>query len=121
MKESQGNGAVEAAVKAFARQLMTFTHQYEHMLGPHEKDQRLPAEHAMMNWLVLWTGEVLMTFRPRLTDGRTPYEVMTGHRCEHPGLDKTRRHNVGDWQQGMFLSVDAASTQSRVATQDCVL
>ena len=130
VRESKGNGAVEAAVKVFAGQLRTFKHQYEYMIGLHAKDQRLSTEHAMMEWLVLWTGEILSKSRPRVADGRTPYEVMTGHRCKHPMLgigevvafrivvDKTRRHKAdGDWREGVFLGIDTRSTQFLVGTK----
>ena len=41
----------------------------------------------MMPWPVVWTGEVLMKFRKRPSDGMTSYGVMPGHRCLHPVLD----------------------------------
>ena len=65
VRESKGNGAVEAAVKVFAGQLRTFKHQYEALVGLHDKGQRLSTEHPMMGWLVLWTGEILAKVPPQ--------------------------------------------------------
>ena len=69
----------------------------------------------MMKWMAVWTTEVLNKCRKRSDDGRTAYELMTGHVCRHPKLDiwetvmfmvvmdKTHRHKADtDWCEGLF-------------------
>ena len=129
VRESKANGAVEAAIKVFSGQLRTFKHQYEHLVGLHKQGRRLLIDHAMMGWLVLWTTEILLKFRPRVADGRTAYEAMVGHRCKHPifgvgeivsfrtVVDKCNRHKAdSDWREGAFLGVDTKSTQFLIGT-----
>lgn len=77
---------------------------------------------------------MLLEFRPRVADGRTAYETMTGHRCKHPILgigevvssrtvvDTGNRHKAdADWQGGSFLGVDTESTQFLIGTKTGLL
>lgn len=117
-------------MKVSAGQPKSFKHRYEHFILLHGNNPRLSTEHPLMEWFVLWTGESLSKFRPTVAHGRTPYEVMTGHRCKHQILgigeavafrimvDTTRRHKAdGDWGERFFFGIDTKNTQFLVGTK----
>ena len=44
--------------------------------------KRIPADHAMIPWLVQWAGSATLKMHVR-NDGRTAYEDMAKHRVKH--------------------------------------
>ena len=110
MRESKSNGAVERAAKTWASLFQTLRHQFEARFGA-----KIRKGSSMMSWSVAFTSEVLGKYKVH-ADGRTTYEMTTGHRCGLPacGLGekvgfstttyKTRKNKMDtEWDVGYVL------------------
>ena len=74
VRESKANGAMERAIRTWQGQLRALKSFFEQRIG-----QKLPAEHVLLEWLVLWTAEILN--RTRIHEGgRTTYEMIASHK-----------------------------------------
>ena len=70
---SKCNGRMEKAVKIYCGQLR----KSKNIFGSKVKRQ-LKVEHAMHNWLIAWTSEVVNKYEVR-ADGETSYDTITKH------------------------------------------
>lgn len=118
VRESRANGAVEGAIRIWQGQFRALKHYFETRVG-----KMVPTDHLLFGWLVVWTSELLLKYQVR-QDGRTAYEAMTKHRCNHQAIafgekvqfklatDKNKRHKgqVFDWKQGVIVGIITRST-----------
>ena len=122
---SKSNGQMERAVRGFQGQLRVLKFHFEKGMR-----KQLPYNSAMFTWLVVWTSNVLNKFKVQ-DDGRTVYENITKHRCNHPVVgfgecvqwqqtqDKNARDKLeGDWREGIFLGVVWRSTEYLIGTAE---
>ena len=65
VRESKATGAMERAIRTWQGQLRALKSCFEQRIG-----QKLPAEDALLEWLVLWAAEILNCTRIRAS-GRT--------------------------------------------------
>ena len=125
VRESQCNGAVEQAVRRWQGQLRTLKGHFEENMN-----NKLPIAHPLMNWLVIWAGEVLLKYKVR-ESGRTAYENITGHRVKHPVVmfgetmnfklkqnEPRRRKMETEWSTGIFVGVDSRTSEALVVSGD---
>ena len=77
VRESKSNGAMEASIRSWKGHYWTLRLYFEHRI----KD-KVPSGHSLLGWLSVLSVEVISKYRPR--NGRTAYELMTGHRVKHP-------------------------------------
>ena len=83
----------------------------------------LATDNVLFGWLVVWTSQILLKYRIR-KDGRTSYEAMTKHRCNHQAVafcekvpfklatDKNNRRKANsDWMDGVLVGVITRSTE----------
>ena len=116
VRESKANGAVERAVRSWQGQVRTIKHYFERCTS-----KKLDIEHPLFQWLEMWSADIINKFRLR-EDGRTAYEVMSGHRCRHQVIafgeavqfkfttDKNKRHKAEvEWNDGVFVGVECKS------------
>ena len=76
VRESKSNGAMEASIISWKGQHRTLRLYLKYRI----KDKILFG-HPLLGWLSVWSAEVINKCRPR--NGRTAYELMTGHRVKH--------------------------------------
>ena len=93
VRQSKCNGRVERAIHNWRDQYRTLRHFLEHRM-----DTKLNEGSALSTWLVTWSAEVINKFRIQ-PSGRTSYELMTSHRCNHV--------IVGFGEQVFFQHVEA--------------
>ena len=118
VRESKANGAVEGAVRIWQGQFRTLRHYFEKCLG-----KPFLTDNVLFGWLIVWTSEILLKYRIR-KDGRTPYEAMTKHRCNHQAIafgekvqfklatDKNNRHKASsEWMNGVMVGIITRSTE----------
>ena len=128
VRESKSNGAVERAVKTWASQFRTLRHQLEARLGT-----KIRKGSSMMSWLVAFTSEVLSKYKVH-ANGRTTYEMTTGHRCKIPACGfgekvnfktttyKTRKNKMDtEWDVGYFLGWKSRTTEYLVGTSEGII
>ena len=124
VRESKSNGAVERSVKTWQGQFRTLRHQLEARLG-----EKIKKGTALMSWLVSFTSEVLSKYKVH-TNGRTTYEMTTGHRCKmlvcgfgekvhfKISTEKTRRNKMDtEWDVGYFVGLSPRTTEYLIATE----
>ena len=83
----------------------------------------------MLTWLTFWSSEIINKFRAR--NGRTAYELMTGHRVRHLMIgfgekimgqftaDKTSKNDHDTrWFEAFFLGVETCSGSYLVVNSD---
>ena len=117
VRESQSNSEVERAIRTWRGQFRVLRVQLEENIGT-----KVPITHPLIGWMVIWAGELIMKFAVK-ENGRTGYENITRHKCNHPlvmfgetmyfkvaslktGGDKSN----SDWQTGIFVGVEPSST-----------
>ena len=75
-RESKSNGAVERAIQTWKGQMRTMRLHLEDRLKT-----KVSANHPLLSWLAVWACDVVNKYKVR--DGRTAYELMTGHKAKH--------------------------------------
>ena len=78
---------------------------------------------AMVEWMVVWTGELITRYVPR-ENGRTAFESTTGHRCKQPAFifgkkvmfriapDKSHRMKANsDWLLGNSIGIESRASE----------
>ena len=75
-RESKSNCAVERAIRTWKGQMRTMRLHLEDRLK-----SVIAVDHPILSWLAVWSCEVLNKYKVR--DGRTAYELMTGHKVKH--------------------------------------
>ena len=91
----------------------------------------MPFGHPLLSWLSTWAAEIINKYRPR--NGRTAYELMTGHRVKHMIVgfgenilaqftaDKSAKDDHDSrWIDAYFLGVETASGSYLIANGDGV-
>ena len=76
VRESKSNGAMESSIRSWKGQYRTLRLYLEHRIKA-----KVSFGHPLLSWLSVWSAEVINKLRPR--NGRTSYELMTGHRVKH--------------------------------------
>ena len=90
--------------------------------------RNLRVDHPAATWLTTWASGVINKFHVH-ADGRTSYELMTGHRCNHLiigfgekiwfKLAKGDKHDYDtDWDEGYFLGVVTHTTKMQVGNAE---
>ena len=77
VRESQSNGSVERAVRTWRAHFLTLKSHLESRIRT-----KVEGHHPLRQWLANWAGEAIVKFRIQ-QNGRTSYEMMTGHKCKH--------------------------------------
>ena len=77
VRESKSNGRVERAIRTWRDQYRTMRHYFEH-----RSKLTLHNNSPLSSWLVSWASEVINKYKVQ-DNGRTSYEMITGHRCKH--------------------------------------
>ena len=77
VRSSKSNGRMENAVRRWQGQLRTIKHFVESRLKC-----KIPADSALCSWLIPFCVEIMSKFVVG-EDGRTGYERLTRHRCNH--------------------------------------
>ena len=121
VRESKSNGAMEASIRSWKGQYRTLRLYLEHRIK-----SKIPFGHPVLSWLSIWASEVINKFRPR--NGRTAYELMTGHRAKHLIVgfgekvlvqftaDKNIKNDHDSrWIDAYFVGVETASGSYLVA------
>ena len=85
--------------------------------------KRIPADNAMIPWLVQWAGDVVQQIHVR-NGGRMAYEDMTNHGVEHLAVgfgedvqfktatDKQDQDKYdGEWDEGYFVGIASRSSE----------
>ena len=124
VRESKANGAMEASIRSWKGQYRTLRLYLEHRIK-----SKVPYGHPLLTWLSVWASEVINKFRPR--NGRTAYELMTGHRVKHLVVgfgekimaqftaDKGAKNDHDSrWMDAFFLGVETASGSYLVANEN---
>ena len=120
VRASKCNGKMENAIGRWQAQLRTTKHFAESKLG-----RRIEVGGVLFSWLIPYVTEILNKFKVG-TDGRTPYERITGHKCRHIAIgfaeqvdfmlegDKNKQHKAdGKLMTGVFLGYIWRSTVHR--------
>ena len=124
VRESKSNGAMESSIQSWKGQYRTLRLYLEHRI----KD-KVPFGHPLLGWLSAWSAEVINKYRPR--NGRTSYELMTGHRVKHLVVsfgeklmaqftaNKSIKNDFDTkWMAAYFLGVETASGSYLVANKE---
>ena len=124
VRESQANGAAEAAINVFQCQMRTPKNRFGFNMDLQKDWQLLPVDGVLMQWLVVVTTDILNRIRGR-RDERTPYEITSGHVWRHPVLElgetvtftvvrvKTQLHKAdAEWCEGFMLVSKHAALDS---------
>ena len=127
VRASKCNGKMENAIGRWQAQLRTTKHFAESKLG-----KRIEVGGVLFSWLIPYVTEILNKFKVG-TDGRTPYERITGHKCRHIAIgfaeqvdfmlegDKNKQHKAdGKLMTGVFLGYIWRSTEYIVGTSEGV-
>ena len=122
IRESKSNGQVERAVQTWQGQFRTLRHYIESRLNA-----KIPRDSAILQWLVVWSSDVLTKYKVH-ANGRTSYEMITGHRCKHQivsfgervhfkyAMDKNKRNKSESyWEIGYFLGIKESTTEYLVS------
>ena len=123
VRESKSNGRVEGAIKIWQGQYRTLRHQAETRMR-----KKIPRDSPLNSWLIGWTSEVMCKYKIH-SDGRTSYELSTGHRFKmsvcgfaekvhfKTATDKNHRNKLDtDWNVGYFLGTTERSNEYLVGT-----
>ena len=126
VKESKGNGAVEKAIRTWQGQFRTLKDHLEYMI-----DAPLGPRQPVLTWCAWWAALLLNLVRVT-PNGRTPWEMVCGHRARTPlaifgekVLVRQARKVSGrgkfdsEWEEGIFLGISGPETV--VATEDGVI
>ena len=124
VRESKSNGAMESSIRSWKGQYRTLRLYLEHRIK-----QKIPFGHPLLSWLSIWSAEIINKYRPR--NGRTAYELMTGHRVKHLIMgfgekifaqftaDKSAKNDHDSrWIDAYFLGVETSSGSYLVANGD---
>ena len=125
VRESQCNGKMEQAVKAFEGQLRTFMCALETETGI-----KIRPNSKAYGYMTTWACTVLTRYK--LTSwGKSPFELLTGHQCHRPIVpfgtpvlwkqairDPNRAKGESDWGQGIFLGVKWRTSEAIVSVGD---
>ena len=128
VRESKSNGSVERAVRTWRSHFLTLKSHFESRVR-----LKLESHHPLRQWLATWAGEAILKYKVQ-QNGRTSYEMMTGHRCKHfvvafgekvafkmnslkTGHDKAET----TWSEGYFLGVISRTTEYLIGTADGVI
>ena len=76
VRESKSNGAMESSIMSWKGLYRTLRLYLEHRIKA-----QVSFGHPLLRWLSVWSAEVINNCRPH--NGRTSYELMTGHRVKH--------------------------------------
>ena len=123
VKESKGNGAVERAVRTWQGQFRTLKDHVEY-----EVKSELGPRHPLLTWCAWWAAALLnrVVVQP---NGRSVYELSTGHRSKVPlaafgeklhwrapravsGAGKFE----SEWEYGIFLGISGSEVVLGTAT-----
>ena len=128
VRESKSNGQMERMIRAWRAQMRTVKDHLEARLK-----ERLRRDNPLIHWLNAWAGEILNKYRVG-PNGRTPYELATGHRCRHfvvgfaekvlfkMTTDKTKRdRSETEWSTGYFLGVISRTTEFLIGTPEGII
>ena len=128
VRESQCNGKMEQAVKAFEGQVRTFMCALES-----ETNVKISPQSRAYGFLTTWACTVLTRYR--LTPwGKSPFELLTGHKCPRPLISfgtpviwkralkhPDRAKGESDWGQGLFLGVKWRTSEAIIAVGDSIV
>ena len=115
VKESKNNGAVERAVRTWQGQFRTLKDHAEF-----ELKSELGPRHPLLTWCAWWAAALLNRVQVQ-PNGRTAYEMYSGHRAKTPIaafgeriMWRTPRAVSGrgkfqtEWEYGVFIGVSGA-------------
>ena len=118
VRQSKENGGMENAVRIWQRYFRTIRAYFEDCVG-----KKMVITHKLYPWMVVWCSDALTRYKVH-TNGRTSFEMMTGHRAkrEAPGFgeivkfrlapEKSIRHKAeSEWMEGMFVGVISRTTE----------
>ena len=124
-RESKCNGKVEREVRTSRGQFVAMKDHVETMLG-----MELPANGAVPTWLVMHAAQTLNCYKV-LETGRTPCELVTGHRPKAVAVpfgekvhflkaqSKTIK-KLTNWKMGIFLGISPKTQELIVGNSDGV-
>ena len=99
VRESQGNGKMERAIRTWRSQFKTLRHFLESMLGC-----AVETNSIIVEWLIVWAGEALNRYKVH-PNGKTSFEMAMKHRFK-PQI-------VGFAEQVMFkMNLSKSDTDS---------
>ena len=105
--------------------MRTWKHRLESQLKT-----KIPKGHPIMSWLTVWVTGLLNKFAvgPK---GKTPYEIVTGHKCKHLVIpfgekvlfrlapEKAGRDKIEtEWCKGVFVGVITRTTEFVVVNKE---
>ena len=125
VRVSKANGQIERAIRTWQSQFRTLRVQLEDRIGC-----KVPKGTPVMSWLINLAGDVLC--RCKIHDnGRTHYEVVTGHRYKQPTCgfaekvhfkittDKNNKSNMeSDRGIGHYLGMNGSTLEHLIGTQN---
>ena len=77
VRSSKSNGRMENAIGVWQGQLRTIKHYTETLMK-----RRIEIDSVLFSWLIPFCTDVVNKYRVG-ADGRTSYEIITGHKCKH--------------------------------------
>ena len=125
VRESRCNGKVERAVRTWRGQFVAIKDHVETQIG-----KELSSDSAILTWLVMHAAQSLNCYRV-LGNGRTPYELVTGHRLKAVAVpfgervhfliatDKTVK-TLTSWRTGIFLGISPRTQELVVGNSEGV-
>lgn len=127
--EKQSNGVVEEAGKTVREYVRVFKDQIEY----HIQD-KVCVKAVILQWMIRWAAMCITRYSVG-TDGKTPYERITGRKCKATVIplgesiwykelrtdQKRRRTLMSEWHEGIWLGQARNSTESIVGHKDGVV
>ena len=128
VRESKSNGSVERSVRTWRAHFLTLKSHLEARLK-----MKLEGRHPLRQWLASWASETIIKYKIQ-PNGRTSYEMMTGHKCKHfvvgfaekvafkiSGLKTGQDKAESLWSEGYFLGVISRTTEYLIATTEGIV
>ena len=126
VREAQGNGGMERAIKTLQGQYRTLLLQLCDKLGEDVKNNI-----EMLQWLAYWIGMPLNRYMFH-DNGKTSYQMTTGHTCRRPiaGVGEkiswkqsakpgTRKDKgESEFKHGIFLGLAGKSSEALIGTSE---
>ena len=128
VRDSNGNGAVERAVRTWTGQFRTIKSHLESEIGT-----EIDKKHPILQCLAWWAALILCRI-PVKSHGRTVFEYITGHRmkalisCSGEALLWRKNRHSGELNKldsegsdGVFLGISAMTTYALIGTADGII
>jgi len=92
VRQSKSNGAMERAIRTWQGYFRTLKGYFEEKVKT-----KLDRSHSLFSWMVIWSSEALNRYKVH-TNGRTSYEMMTGHKAARgaPGFGERVMFKLAD-------------------------